>query len=56
LAVEKVVGCCVGVGDIETPAWFTLGVRAHNRYREVRLKVLKVSDQVWTMSEGAKEA
>ena len=56
LAVEEVVGGCIRVSSIETPAWFTFRIRAHNRNREVGLEVLEMSDQVWTVGKRTEEA
>ena len=40
LAVEEVVGGCVGVAGIEAPAGFAFGVRAYDGDGEVGLEVV----------------
>ena len=58
-AIEEVVGRCVGIGFVEAPAWFALfafWVRAHDGYWENGGQLLKVTDEVYTVSERAEEA
>jgi hypothetical protein len=44
LAVEEVVGCCVGVAGVETPSWFAFGVGTYDGDGEVELEVFEMSD------------
>jgi len=44
LAVEEVVGRCVGVAGVEAPAGFTLWVGANDGDGEVGLEVVEVTD------------
>jgi len=44
LAVEEVVGGCVGVAGVEAPARFALWIGADDGDGEVGLEVVEVSD------------